>query len=671
MLGFSFKIKKINFFRAILAISFAFTLIIGSGVNASSATTRFVMPANHKANEYIPIEKQPIYENLITSQEDAEKSLILEATSAAPSATETFVDFYTHLASVYDHLIPYYTDPSIYKTGGAFWSSEDKENFKKYGEILHDASLALDTTNITESIRSQVANHRSIQLKEIFDYIFKHATEPISLEVSGRANGEIQSDPKSGVVEFPQSPLVLSSHRASKPAPESTSKTGEKDGLYLFTTETVDFIPGLYDLIKHDISNNTDVRENKFYTPGFYKLISETPGHLIAPKWYLNLPANIRSVADIAFGENTLIQIILAAAFTLIYLIFTALIAVPFFKTYQRKLDPDSYEYTAKLWVSLQDREAWLRLFLAIIFVTATSITLGHGVIEYANITGSPLLIITEVFNFIYYLGLSFTSFILFELIGRILSDLIVSISPNRSSADLKWISGSVMPASRLVGIAFSTYYVYQLLISFGLPPSTILAFSAVPGLAIGLGASKMLSNLIAGLVIQTDRPIRVGDFVDIGGTTGFVSQVGLRSIKLETISSLITLPNAKADESNINNYMFNDKDSDGKTSRVHMINLSSSQQLIHSHEDIYKIADELKAHLSSEALIKRYVLIAKPAVIDAPAAFVCKVFTTAKNWVERDAIITNYNNLFAALEVKYPGREPGPEKILMLQPSS
>lgn len=54
MLNFSFK--KLKFFRAILAISFAFTLIIGSGVNASSATTRFVMPANHKAHEYIPIE---------------------------------------------------------------------------------------------------------------------------------------------------------------------------------------------------------------------------------------------------------------------------------------------------------------------------------------------------------------------------------------------------------------------------------------------------------------------------------------------------------------------------------------------------------------------------------------------------------------------------------------
>jgi len=152
----------------------------------------------------------------------------------------------------------------------------------------------------------------------------------------------------------------------------------------LMTLE-VDFIPGLYDLIKQDIPTTSDVRESRFYTPGFYKLITETPGHLIAPKWYLNLPANIKSIADIAFGENTLIQILLAVAFTLMYLIFTTLIAAPFLKTYKRKLDSDSDEYTSKLWVSLQDREAWTRLFLVIIFVTATSITLAQGIIEYAR----------------------------------------------------------------------------------------------------------------------------------------------------------------------------------------------------------------------------------------------------------------------------------------------
>jgi small-conductance mechanosensitive channel len=208
---------------------------------------------------------------------------------------------------------------------------------------------------------------------------------------------------------------------------------------------------------------------------------------------------------------------------------------------------------------------------------------------------------------------------------------------------------------------------VYKLLLSFGLPPSTILAFSAVPGLAIGLGASKMLANLIAGLVIQTDRPIRVGDFVDIAGTKGFVSQVGLRSIRLETPSSLITIPNSKADEANINNYMITEKDGNNIKYRVYEIVLTAEQQRVHSFEDVKAIAEELKTHLDQQPLVKRYVVVAKPNIVGNPAKIVCKIYTTARNWVQHDAIVVDYNNLFVALDAKYSGTLPEPEKVLLM----
>ena len=88
-----------------------------------------------------------------------------------------------------------------------------------------------------------------------------------------------------------------------------------------------------------------------------------------------------------------------------------------------------------------------------------------------------------------------------------------------------------------------------------GLPASTVLAFSAVPGLAIGLGASKLLGNLFAGLSIQTDRPLRVGEFCQIGDNLGFVVKIGLRSLELQTLESIIKIPNSVADEATIVNY--------------------------------------------------------------------------------------------------------------------
>jgi MscS family membrane protein len=82
-----------------------------------------------------------------------------------------------------------------------------------------------------------------------------------------------------------------------------------------------------------------------------------------------------------------------------------------------------------------------------------------------------------------------------------------------------------------------------------------VLAFSAVPGLAIGLGASKLLGNLFGGLSIQTDRPVRVGEFCRIGENLGFVSKIGLRSLELQTLESRVTIPNAIVDEQTIVNF--------------------------------------------------------------------------------------------------------------------
>jgi len=670
--GLGFKFPKRKFAALLVALSFVFSLGLGSGLQAKALGTDShknaqLMRKHHEAT-YIPLEKQPIYEDLLQKQSEGEKSLILEATATGPSATDTFVDFYTHITSVYDQLIPYYTDPSIYANGGPFWSKEEKEKFSQIGQLLSDATKSLDTSSIPESIRPQVSSHRAIQLKEIFDYIFAHATEPIQLEGKSIPEGTISNDPKSGIVEFPQSPITLSNHRTPEAPPQSLALGGSKEGEYLFTSDTVEAIPGLYELIRKDIPTNSDRRANKFSTPGFYKLISETPGNLIAPKWYLQLPPNLRAISDIAFGENTLIQIGLTAAFILIYIIFVAIIFIPFSKTYQHPsiLEAAPSSNQSKKGISLHYKDAWLRLILLVTFLIATTSCL-NTIVDYANITGTPILVITNVFNFIYYLGLSFTSFLLFEALGRVLSDLAIAISPSMTLLDLSMVSGSIMPASRLIGIVFSVYYVYKLLLSFGLPSSTILAFSAVPGLAIGLGASKMLANLIAGLVIQTDRPIRVGDFVDIAGTKGFVSQVGLRSIRLETPSSLITIPNSKADEANINNYMITEKDGNNNKYRVYEIVLTAEQQRVHSFEDVKAIAEELKTHLDQQPLVKRYVVVAKPNIVGNPAKIVCKIYTTARNWVQHDAIVVDYNNLFLALDAKYSGTLPEPEKVLLM----
>lgn len=119
------------------------------------------------------------------------------------------------------------------------------------------------------------------------------------------------------------------------------------------------------------------------------------------------------------------------------------------------------------------------------------------------------------------------------------------------------------MPFSRFLGAIFAVILLYQLLLRLGMPrphPNAVIAFSAMPGLAIGLGGSRLLSNLFAGIAIQSDRPIRVGKFCKICGNTGFTSRIGLRSIDLATLVGRITIPNNKVEDATIFNYLESNK---------------------------------------------------------------------------------------------------------------
>ena len=144
-----------------------------------------------------------------------------------------------------------------------------------------------------------------------------------------------------------------------------------------------------------------------------------------------------------------------------------------------------------------------------------------------------------------------------------------------QSDLDLRRMRNLILPFSRALGAISAVVILYQLLLRLGMPPNAVIAFSAVPGLAIGLGGSRLLSNLFAGIAIQSDRPIRVGEFCKIGGDTGFVSRIGLRSIDMITLTGRVTIPNNKVEDATIFNYSerentvaFDDRQSPGHRNR-------------------------------------------------------------------------------------------------------
>jgi small-conductance mechanosensitive channel len=82
-----------------------------------------------------------------------------------------------------------------------------------------------------------------------------------------------------------------------------------------------------------------------------------------------------------------------------------------------------------------------------------------------------------------------------------------------------------------------------------------ILASSAVIGIIVGFAAQRTIGNFIAGLLIAFAQPIRLGDYVETGGLSGVVEEIGLTYtfIRIDDNARLV-VPNEKIASDTIRN---------------------------------------------------------------------------------------------------------------------
>ena len=69
-----------------------------------------------------------------------------------------------------------------------------------------------------------------------------------------------------------------------------------------------------------------------------------------------------------------------------------------------------------------------------------------------------------------------------------------------------------------------------------GINIGPLLASAGVLGLAIGFGAQKLVQDIITGVFIQLENAMNVGDVVTVGGTTGTVEKLTIRSVSLRAL---------------------------------------------------------------------------------------------------------------------------------------
>ena len=120
---------------------------------------------------------------------------------------------------------------------------------------------------------------------------------------------------------------------------------------------------------------------------------------------------------------------------------------------------------------------------------------------------------------------------------------------------------------SKLVYYMVLAVVVVAALHRLGIATTSVVAIFGAAGLAVGLALQGTLGNFASGVMLLVLRPFDVGDFVDAGGTTGKVEEIGIFATTLTTPDNIkIVVPNTQIAGGTISNY--NGKD----TRRVDMV---------------------------------------------------------------------------------------------------
>jgi small-conductance mechanosensitive channel len=116
---------------------------------------------------------------------------------------------------------------------------------------------------------------------------------------------------------------------------------------------------------------------------------------------------------------------------------------------------------------------------------------------------------------------------------------------------------------------AISTMLHYSILIvgffvalgALGIDLTKVTILAGAFSVGVGFGLQNIINNFVSGLILLFERPIKIGDVIEIGGTVGEVRRIGIRACVIRTADgSEIIVPNGSLISSQVTNWTFSDR---------------------------------------------------------------------------------------------------------------
>jgi len=128
----------------------------------------------------------------------------------------------------------------------------------------------------------------------------------------------------------------------------------------------------------------------------------------------------------------------------------------------------------------------------------------------------------------------------------------------NRLLGHTRMQEGQRLAIAGLVHYAVLVFGAVVILQNAGIELTAFAIVGSALGVGVGFGLQNIISNFISGLIVLLERPIEIGDRIEVAGVEGVVREIGARRTTVVTPDQIaILVPNQSFITSNVTNYVY------------------------------------------------------------------------------------------------------------------